>query len=81
MEGIALVSVSMGKGIVHWRVDYPHLARRNRHLQKEYADLDEACTELKRHLSRDQVEAKTAQLVEERAPEGEWGSGATAPSA
>jgi len=81
MNGIQLRSVSIGKGIVHWQVVYPHMARRNRHLRREYDDLDEACAELKRYLRRDQVEAATAKLVEEHAPEGAWGAQAEAGAA
>jgi hypothetical protein len=73
MDSIRLESTSMGKGIVHWRVVYPHLAKKHRELQREYADLDAACADLKRCLRRDQVDAKTAALVDERAPAGEWG--------
>ena len=73
-ERIELQSVSMGKGIVHWRVVYPHLSRRNRHLQKEYRELDEACQCLKRYLHRDDVDPRTAALVDERITEGTWGS-------
>jgi hypothetical protein len=74
MSGIQLISVSMGKGIVQWRVVYPNLARKNRNLQREYGELDEACAELKRALPRDQVEPKTAALIEERVPDGDWAS-------
>ena len=74
MSGIQLVSVSMGKGIVHWRVVYPHLARKHRGLAKEYRELDEACRSLKRCLRREQVAAETATLVDARVPEGEWGA-------
>ena len=74
MTGIELQSVSIGMGIVHWRVVYPHLARRNRNLQREYADLEHACTDLKQFLTEDQVDAKTVALIEERVPEGAWGA-------
>jgi hypothetical protein len=57
---------------------YPHLARKNRNLQAEYAELDEACAELKRYLRRDQVDSATAALVESRAPAGAWGERAEA---
>lgn len=80
MNGIQLRSVSMGKGFVHWEVVYPHLARKNRNLRREYGELDEACVELKRYLRRDQVDPATAKLVEERAPEGAWGERAEAPA-
>ncbi len=81
MNGIHLQSVPIGKGIVHWRVVYPHLARRNRHLQREYRELDQACADLKRFLQSNQVEPKTRAMVEEHAPEGEWGAEANAGSA
>ncbi len=80
MNGIHLQSVSIGKGIVHWGVVYPHLARRNRNLQKEYRELDQACADLKRFLKKDQVEPKTRALIEEHAPAGEWGADAAAES-
>jgi hypothetical protein len=78
MNAIQLQSVSMGKGIVHWRVVHPSLSRRNRNLKKQYADLDEACADLKRFLIADEVEARTRAMVEERAPAGEWGTEAGA---
>ena len=74
MSGIGLTSVSMGKGIVHWRVDHPPLSRKNRNLKKMYEDLDEACADLKRFLASGDVEPKTRAIVEDRRPEGDWGS-------
>ena len=81
MNTIQLQSVSMGKGIVHWRVVYPSLAKRNRNLKKEYRELDEACADLKRFLKAEQVEPKTRAMVEERAPAIEWGAEAGEPAA
>lgn len=78
MSGIRLESVSIGKGTVTWRVVYPHLARKNRNLEREYGELGEACVALKRFLDRDELDPKTAALVEEHAPEGAWGSEASA---
>ena len=34
-----------------------------------------ACAEVKQYCLRDEVAAATARMVEERVPEGEWGSG------
>ncbi len=78
MSGIQLQSVSIGKGTVTWRVVYPHLARKNRNLKREYVEVDEACVDLKRFLHRDDLDAGTAALVEKNVPEGAWGSEASA---
>jgi len=78
MNGIQLRSVSIGKGIVHWRVEYPTMAKKNRNLRREYENLDEACAEMKRFLRKDQLDPATAKIVEDRAPEGAWGERAEA---
>ncbi|MFQ5655681.1 MAG: hypothetical protein ACE5GW_13250 [Planctomycetota bacterium] len=73
-KGIRLESVSMGKGIVRWRVQFPPLARRDRNIRREYGDLMEAIGDVKRFCERAQVAEGTARLIEEKLPDGKWGS-------
>ena len=74
MTQVHLESVSMGKGFVHWRVNLPPFKRRPRTLQKQYASLEEACSAVKGHYLREEVEPATADLIEKQDPEGTWGS-------
>ncbi len=73
--GIRIESVSLGKGYVAWRIQYPPLVRRRRELKAEYPKLAEACEAVQRWCRRDECDPQTAALVEKNAPEGEWASG------
>ncbi len=74
-SGVSIETVSIGKGIVNWRVHFPPLAKRHPRVEEEYDDLQEACCDIKRYLEREQVDPETVTLVEQRCPELKWGSG------
>ena len=74
MNEIRLESVSMGKGFVRWRVVTPRLRKRPRDLEKDYEDLTSACVAVKALFLEQEVDPDTVALVEERDPEGTWGS-------
>ena len=74
MNEIRLESVSIGKGFVRWRVVTPRLQKRPRDLEKDYEDLTSACEVVKALFLEHEVDPDTVALVEERDPEGTWGS-------
>ena len=71
---VKIESVSIGKGFVQWRVILPALQRRPRTLKREYAQLQDACTAVKKNFAREEVTTETATLVEEHDPHTSWGS-------
>ena len=70
--GIRLESVSLGKGLVSWRVNYPPLARRNRAVQPEYERLEDACAALIEHCAREDCDPETIERVERNCPGRTW---------
>ncbi len=74
MNEIRLESVSIGKGFVRWRVVTPRLKKRPRDLEEDYEDLTSACEVVKALFLEQEVDPDTVALVEERDPDGTWGS-------
>ena len=72
LAGVTLESVSMGKGLVHWRVNLPSLKKRPRTLEREYSRVEDACAAIKKHFTKDEVNAETTDLVERYDSKGEW---------
>lgn len=77
-QGIALEPVSMGKGFIQWRVVYPSLVKKNRHLQAKYDSFDDACKALVSFCRREELDTYTADQVEtncrETGVEASWGA-------
>lgn len=72
--GLRVTAVSLGKGEVAWKVDFPPFCRRDPRLKREWKSLEEALGALKRVSERDAVDATTADLADQRCPEITWGS-------
>ena len=72
-SGVYLETVSLGKGLVNWKVHFPTLGKTRKSIEKEYDDLVQACRDLKRFLNKDEVDPETAGLIEQQCPDGEWG--------
>ena len=77
--GLKVTSVSMGKGEVAWRIDFPPVCRKDAPerrsvgvLAKQWDSLEEALTILKKCSPRDGVDPETADLADERCPEVSW---------
>ncbi|MEE2882988.1 MAG: hypothetical protein VYD70_04615 [Planctomycetota bacterium] len=70
--GLKVTSVSMGKGEVAWRIDFPPVCRKDARLKGQWDSLEEALTILKKCSPRDGVDPETADLADERCPEVSW---------
>ncbi len=74
-DRVYIETVSLGKGLVNWKVHFPPMAKRHPQVKKEYGDLQEVCRDVKRHLEREQVDPETVALVEQHCTDLEWGGG------
>lgn len=73
--GIRIQSVSLGKGLVCWQVQFPPLARKNNRLIGEYQALDDLLVDVRRFCSEDQVDQEVIDMMKEREVSEDWGSG------
>lgn len=73
--GIGIQSVSLGKGLVSWKVAFPPLSRKNQRLTGNYESLDELLSDLKKYSSEEQLAPEVRKLMSERDVSGDWGSG------
>ncbi len=73
--GLKVTSVSLGKGRVSWKVDFPPVCRKDPRLRGEWDSMEEVLEILKRVSSRDSVDEITAQLADSRCPDVAWESG------
>ena len=71
LSGVTVESVSLGKGLVRWRVVLPPMRRRPRGLEKNYETRTEACEAVKKFFLEEEVDPQTATTIGEG---GEWGS-------
>ena len=70
--GLKVTPVSMGKGRVAWRIDFPPVCRKDERLKGQWDSLEEALRVLKECSPRSGVESETAALADERCPEISW---------
>lgn len=71
--GLKVTSVSMGKGQVAWKIDFPPVCRKDNRLTGVWNSLEEALSVLKQTSSRSEVDPETAALADEHCPEISWG--------
>ncbi|OUU25329.1 MAG: hypothetical protein CBC13_02255 [Planctomycetia bacterium TMED53] len=73
-EGLKIISVSLGKGKVAWKVDFPPIGRKDSRLKGQWETLEEALEALKNYCPRAAVDPNTASLAEEHCPDTPWAS-------
>ncbi|HCW44720.1 MAG TPA: hypothetical protein DGU45_05340 [Planctomycetes bacterium] len=73
-NGLKIQSVSLGKGKVAWKVDFPPVGLKNSKLTGQWESLEEALVALKSSASKAQVDPKTVALADEKCPDTPWGS-------
>lgn len=72
-QGIKVTLVSLGKGEVAWKVDFPPVGPKDPQLKGQWKSLDQALEMIKKVSSRELVDDATAQLADERCPDSPWG--------
>ncbi|MDE0959783.1 MAG: hypothetical protein OSB09_03300 [Planctomycetota bacterium] len=72
-RGLKVTSVSLGKGEVAWKVDFPPVGRKDPRLTGQWKTLEQVLDRIKKVCSRELVDEATAQLADERCPESPWG--------
>ena len=70
--GLKVASVSLGKGEVAWRIEFPPVCMKDIRLKGQWNSLEEALTVLKKYCSRQDVDPDTADLADEHCPEISW---------
>ncbi|NCF55073.1 MAG: hypothetical protein GWP41_02250 [Planctomycetia bacterium] len=73
-NGLKIQSVSLGKGKVAWKVDFPPVGPKNSKLTGHWESLEEALVALKSSASKAQVDPNTVALADEKCPDTPWGS-------
>ena len=70
--GLKIASVSLGKGEVAWRIDFPPVCLKDMRLKGQWNSLGEALAVLKKCSPRETVDPDTADLADEHCPEIPW---------
>ncbi len=71
-DGLKIISVSLGKGKVAWKVDFPPIGRKDSRLKGHWESLEEALNAIKNSCSIEEVDPKTALLADEHCPDTPW---------
>ncbi len=74
-NGLKVASVSVGKGLVAWRIDFPPVCRKDARLTGQWDSMEEALSVLKKWSSRESIDPQTADLADEHCPEIAWEEG------
>jgi hypothetical protein len=74
-NGLKVASVSVGKGQIAWRIDFPPVCRKDGRLTGQWDSMEEALSVLKKCSTRETVDPKTADLADEHCPEIPWREG------
>ena len=75
LDRTRIESVSMGAGVVRYRVVLPAMKKRPRSLASDYETLQSACVAVKQCFQKDDVDPETVAMVEDKVPDGSWGQG------
>lgn len=73
-NGLKVIAVSLGKGKVAWKVDFPPVGRKDSRLKGQWESLEEALTVLKNSCHKSQVDPETASMADEHCPDTPWAS-------
>ena len=71
-NGLKIISVSLGKGKVAWKVDFPPVGRKDARLMGQWETLEDALGVLKNTCQKSEVDPKTASMADEHCPDTPW---------